>query len=69
MKYAAVFLLFGLTCAFYALTSSALGVRLIAASFALAFTGVGLAYAGTPPLKWTVKEEKLTTGDDHGSST
>ena len=45
MKYAVVFILFGLTCAFYAATSQVLAVRLIAASFAIAFSGVGLAYA------------------------
>lgn len=45
MKYAIVFILFGLTCAFYAATSPALAVKLIAAYFAVAFSGVGLAYA------------------------
>lgn len=45
MKYAVVFILFGLTCAFYAATSQVLAVRLIAASFAVAFSGVGLAFA------------------------
>jgi hypothetical protein len=45
MKYGIVFLLFGLTCAVYAVTSQVLGVRLITVSFALAFSGVGLAYA------------------------
>ena len=45
MKYAVVFILFGLTCAFYAATSQVLAVRFIAASFAIAFSGVGLAFA------------------------
>ncbi len=45
MRYAVVFMLFGLTCALYVATPQVLGVRLIAASFAIAFSGVGLAYA------------------------
>ncbi|HEX8834778.1 MAG TPA: dual specificity protein phosphatase family protein [Abditibacteriaceae bacterium] len=45
MKYAVVFILFGFTCAFYAATSQVLAVRIMAASFAVAFSGVGLAYA------------------------
>ncbi|MBM0742981.1 dual specificity protein phosphatase family protein [Phormidium sp. CLA17] len=45
MKYAVVFVLFGLICAFYAATLPVLAVRIIAASFAIAFSGVGLAYA------------------------
>ena len=49
MKYAIVFTLFGLTCAFYALTSPTLGFRFIAGSFAVAFIGVGLAYAFIGP--------------------
>jgi protein-tyrosine phosphatase len=44
MKYAVVFILFGVTCAWYAVTSQALVVRLIAACFAVAFGGVGFAY-------------------------
>jgi protein-tyrosine phosphatase len=49
MKYAVVFILFGLTCAFYAATSQLLAVRIVAASFAVAFSGVGLAYAFIGP--------------------
>lgn len=45
MKYAVVFLLFGFTCGFYAATSQALALRLISISFAIAFSGVGLAFA------------------------
>jgi protein tyrosine phosphatase (PTP) superfamily phosphohydrolase (DUF442 family) len=45
MKYAIVFILFGLACAFYAVTSQVLAVRFVAASFAVAFSGVGLAFA------------------------
>lgn len=45
MKYAVVFILFGLTSAFYAATSPLLAVRFIAASCAVAFSFVGLAYA------------------------
>lgn len=49
MKYALVFTLFGLVCAFYAVTSPPLLVRLLTASFAIAFVGVGLAYAFIGP--------------------
>jgi protein-tyrosine phosphatase len=45
MRYAVVFILFGLVCAFYAATSQVLAVRILAVSFAIAFLGVGLAYA------------------------
>ncbi len=49
MKYAVVFLLFGFTCAFYAATSQAFALRLIFISFAIAFGGVGLAFAFIGP--------------------
>lgn len=49
MKYAIVFTLFGLTCAFYAIASQMWVFQLIAGCFALAFTGVGLAYAFIGP--------------------
>jgi protein-tyrosine phosphatase len=45
MKYAITFILLGLVCAFYAATSKVLVIRIIAISFAIAFSGVGLAYA------------------------
>jgi hypothetical protein len=49
MKYAVVFLVFGLTCAFYAVTAEVVAVRWVAASFATAFSGVGLAFGGIGP--------------------
>lgn len=49
MKYAVVFTLFGLTCAFYALTSHFWALKIVAACFAIAFGGVGLAYAFIGP--------------------
>jgi protein-tyrosine phosphatase len=45
MKYAVVFILFGFTCAFYAATSQAPALRLFFVSLAVAFSGVGLAFA------------------------
>lgn len=45
MKYAIVFILFGLACAFYSAIPHVLAVRLITTSFAVAFSGVGLAFA------------------------
>lgn len=55
MKYAVVFILFSLTCAFYATTSQVLAIRLIAASLAIAFSGVGLAYAFVGPYAFLKK--------------
>lgn len=49
MRYAIVFLVFGLTCAFCAFTSGFLLVKFLAAGFAIAFSGVGLAYAFIGP--------------------
>lgn len=49
MKYAIVFGLFGLTCAFYAVTVEVLALRVAAASFAVAFCGVGLAFGFVGP--------------------
>lgn len=45
MKYAVVFILFGLTYAIYAVTSQIIVVKFFATSFAIAFSGVGLAFA------------------------
>jgi hypothetical protein len=45
MKYAIIFILFGLTFAFYAVTSQGLALGILAASFSIAFSGVGLAFA------------------------
>ena len=46
MKYALIFLAFALACCFVALTQTSAPLRVMALSFALAFGGVGLAYAG-----------------------
>lgn len=49
MKFAFAFLLLGLACLYYAITSKWPVVQFIAASCAIAFTGVGLAYAFIGP--------------------
>ncbi len=49
MKYVIVFITFGLVCAWLAMTWQVLAARLVAASFATAFCGVGLAYAFIGP--------------------
>ena len=49
MKYAFVFLALALACAFYAATASPWLLRLALLSCALAFGGVGLAYAFVGP--------------------
>ena len=49
MKYAIVFVTFGLTCAWLAVTWQVLAARILAATCALAFSGVGLAYAFLGP--------------------
>jgi len=49
MKFVVVFLLLGLACVFYTVTAPFLLVRLILGSSAVAFSGVGLAYAFIGP--------------------
>ena len=49
MKYAVVFLAFAATCAFAAWSAQLLALQIAAAWCALAFGGVGLAYAGIGP--------------------
>ncbi len=46
MKYAIVFSLLGLVCAFYGASEESLWLRLLFCSFAVGWLGVGLAYAG-----------------------
>ncbi len=57
MKYAVVFLIFGLTCTFYAFTAEPLYFRFLAASSAIAFSGVGLAYAFIGPRAFLKKPD------------
>ena len=45
MKYAVVFCLFALVCAIYVFTAPHITLQVLAGSFAVAFGGVGLAYA------------------------
>jgi hypothetical protein len=49
MKYAVVFLIFGLTCAFYAFAVEPLFFKFLTAAFAISFISVGLAYAFIGP--------------------
>ena len=49
MKYAIIFITFGVACAWFAATWQVLAARILAATFAIAFSGVGLAYAFIGP--------------------
>ncbi len=57
MKYAVVFVAFGLACAFYAFAAQFLALRLVAGSCAVAFTGVGLAYGFIGPRAFLKKPD------------
>lgn len=57
MKYAVVFIIFGLTCAFFGATSSNLFSRIVLVSSAVAFSGVGLGYGFLGPKVFLKKSD------------
>ncbi|HVF85808.1 MAG TPA: dual specificity protein phosphatase family protein [Abditibacteriaceae bacterium] len=57
MKYAAIFIVFGLVCVFLAATSSNVFLQFVEASSAVAFCGVGFAYAFAEPRMFLKKSD------------